>query len=57
MKRLPLMINILLFALLCMVLSYWGLQIFKPKIRPIQAPVSVENYEPSVGQWGNMFGQ
>ncbi len=57
MKRLPLMINILLFALLCMVLSYWGLQIFKPKIRPIQAPVSVESYEPSVGQWGNMFGQ
>lgn len=57
MKRLPLIINVILFAMLCMVLSFWGLQIFKPKIRPMQAPVSVDSYEPSVGQWGNLFGQ
>lgn len=57
MKRLPLIINIILFAMLCAVLSFWGLQIFKPKIRPMQAPVSVDSYEPSVGQWGNLFGQ
>jgi general secretion pathway protein C len=57
MKRLPLIINVILFAMLCMVLSFWGLQIFKPKIRPMQAPVSVESYEPSVGQWGNLFGR
>lgn len=57
MKRLPLFINIILFAMLCAVLSFWGLQIFKPKIRPMQAPVSVDSYEPSVGQWGNLFGQ
>ncbi|MBC3872257.1 type II secretion system protein N [Undibacterium flavidum] len=56
MKRLPLIINIILFALVCMLLSYWGLQIFKPTIRPIQAPVSVNSYEPNVGQWGNVFG-
>lgn len=56
MKRLPLVINVILFALLCMLLSYWGLQIFKPAIRPIQAPVNVDSYEPSVGQWGNLFG-
>ena len=57
MKRLPLIINVILFAMLCAVLSFWGLQIFKPKIRPMQAPVSVDSYEPSVGQWGNLFGQ
>ncbi|WP_395012258.1 type II secretion system protein N [Undibacterium sp.] len=57
MKRLPLIINVILFAMLCMLLSFWGLQIFKPKIRPMQAPVSVDSYEPSVGQWGNLFGQ
>jgi general secretion pathway protein C len=57
MKRLPLIINVILFAMLCAMLSFWGLQIFKPKIRPMQAPVSVDSYEPSVGQWGNLFGQ
>lgn len=56
MKRLPIIINVILFALLCMLLSYWGLQIFKPTIRPMQAPVSVDSYEPNVGQWGNLFG-
>jgi general secretion pathway protein C len=57
MKRLPLIINVILFALLCALLTYWGSQIFKPKVRPLQAPVSVNSYEPSVGQWGNLFGQ
>ena len=57
MKRLPLLINVVLFAMLCMVLTYWGMKIFKPTIRPIQAPVTVDNYEPSVGQWGDLFGQ
>jgi general secretion pathway protein C len=57
MKRLPLLINVVLFAMLCVVLTFWGMKIFKPTIRPIQAPVSVENYEPSVGQWGDLFGQ
>jgi general secretion pathway protein C len=57
MKRLPLIINVILFALLCALLTYWGSQVFKPKVRPLQAPVSVNSYEPSVGQWGNLFGQ
>ncbi|MBR7798415.1 type II secretion system protein N [Undibacterium fentianense] len=55
-KRLPIILNIILFGLLCAVLSFWGLQIFKPKIRPIQAPVVVDSFEPAVGQWGSMFG-
>jgi general secretion pathway protein C len=57
MKRLPLLATVVSFALLCAVLSYWGLQIFKPKIRPIAAPVMTASYEPAVGQWGSLFGQ
>jgi general secretion pathway protein C len=57
MKRLPALMNVISFALLCAVLSYWGLQIFKPKIRPIAAPVMTASYEPAVGQWGSLFGQ
>ncbi|MFZ6817979.1 type II secretion system protein N [Undibacterium sp. Ji22W] len=56
MKRLPLVINIILFSLVCVLLSYWGLQIFKPTIRPMQAPIIVDSFEPNVGQWGNLFG-
>jgi general secretion pathway protein C len=57
MKRLPLLVNVLLFAMLCVTLTFWGMKVFKPTIRPIQAPVNVENYEPNVGQWGDLFGQ
>jgi general secretion pathway protein C len=57
MKRLPMLATVVSFALLCAVLSYWGLQIFKPKIRPITAPVMTASYEPAVGQWGSLFGQ
>jgi general secretion pathway protein C len=57
MKRLPMLATVASFALLCAVLSYWGLQIFKPKIRPIAAPVMTASYEPAVGQWGSLFGQ
>lgn len=57
MKRLPMLATVVSFALLCAVLSYWGLQIFKPKVRPIVAPVMTASYEPAVGQWGSLFGQ
>nr|WP_315487421.1 type II secretion system protein N [uncultured Undibacterium sp.] len=57
MKRLPMLATVASFALLCAVLSYWGLQIFKPKIRPIAAPVMTASFEPAVGQWGSLFGQ
>jgi general secretion pathway protein C len=57
MKRLPALMNVISFALLCAVVSYWGLQVFKPKIRPVAAPVMMASYEPAVGQWGGLFGQ
>lgn len=56
MKRLPIFINVILFALLCMVISFWAIQIFQPKLRPVVAPVIADSFEPAVGQWGAVFG-
>lgn len=56
MKRLPIIVNIILFVALCMLIIYWAMQIFKPTLRPIAAPVSASNIEPAMGQWGNVFG-
>jgi general secretion pathway protein C len=38
MKRLPLVASFLLFILLCASIAYWGLQLFKPPLRPVAAP-------------------
>ncbi|WP_192804986.1 type II secretion system protein N [Noviherbaspirillum aerium] len=38
MKRLPLAISFVLFILLCASIAYWGLQMFKPPLRPVAAP-------------------
>lgn len=57
MKRLPLLVNILLFVFLCAVIAFWGMRFFAPKPRPQIAPVSSVTYEPGVGQWGTLFGQ
>lgn len=57
MKRLPILINVVLFAALCAVVTFWGMRFFAPKLRPVAAPVMATSYEPAVGQWGNLFGQ
>jgi general secretion pathway protein C len=56
MKRLPLITSIFMFVLLCMSLSYWGMQMFKPKVRPVSAPQNTNTFESLLGQWGSMFG-
>lgn len=38
MKRLPLVASFLLFVALCASIAYWGLQLFKPPLRPVAAP-------------------
>jgi general secretion pathway protein C len=38
MKRLPLAISFVLFILLCASIAYWGMQMFKPPLRPVAAP-------------------
>lgn len=57
MKRLPLLMSFLMFVLLCMSLSYWGMQVFKPKVRSVNAPVNTNTIEPGEGQWGSLFGR
>ena len=57
MKRLPLLMSFVMFVLLCMSLSYWGMQVFKPKMRSINASVNTNTVEPGEGQWGSLFGR
>ncbi|TFW06578.1 hypothetical protein E4K72_10040, partial [Oxalobacteraceae bacterium OM1] len=38
MKRWSLVASFLLFLLLCASVAYWGLQVFKPPLRPVAAP-------------------
>ncbi len=38
MRRLPLVASFVLFIALCASLAYWGLQLFKPPLRPVTAP-------------------
>lgn len=57
MKRLPLLLSFVMFVLLFMSLSYWGMQAFKPKVRSVTAPTNTSSFEPGVGQWGSVFGR
>ena len=56
MKRLPLLMSFVMFVFLCMSLTYWGMQVFKPKVRSVNAPVNTNTVEPGEGQWGALFG-
>lgn len=42
MKRLPLLASFLLFIALCASVAYWAMQMFKPPLRPVAAPPSVQ---------------
>lgn len=55
MKRLPVLLSVFVFILLCMSLSFWGLQLFKPSTREVAMPMTQQS-EPSVGGWGALFG-
>lgn len=57
MKRLPLILSFFVFIALCMSLSYWGMQMFKPKARALAAPQNTSNFEQMLGQWGAVFGR
>ncbi|MFZ6672434.1 type II secretion system protein N [Undibacterium sp. Xuan67W] len=56
MKRVPLIISFLMFIVVCMSLSFWGIQLFKPKARAVTVPSQAVAFEPGAGQWGNIFG-
>jgi general secretion pathway protein C len=57
MKRLPLILSFFVFIALCMSLSYWGMQMFKPKARAVVAPQNTSAFEQVLGQWGSIFGR
>jgi general secretion pathway protein C len=38
MKRWPLLTSFLLFLALCVSVAYWGMQLFKPPVRPVALP-------------------
>lgn len=42
MKRLPLLTSFLLFIALCASVAYWAMQMFKPPLRPVAAPPSMQ---------------
>ncbi|HTD02357.1 type II secretion system protein N [Undibacterium sp.] len=56
MKRLPLYASFVVFIVLCVSLSYWGLRMFRPQVRPLAVPPGAAIFEPAPGQWGGLFG-
>lgn len=57
MKRLALTATLLLFVVLCVSLSFWGLKFFKPNSRGVALPEEQQALEPGAGQWGTLFAQ
>ncbi len=56
MKRLPLVASFLLFILLCASIAYWGLQLFKPPLRPVAAPPRVAKSDIDPQAAATLFG-
>lgn len=56
MKRLPLAADFILFVAFCVSAAYWGLQLFKPQVRPVAAPLQAApvalNLEAAAGLFG-----
>jgi general secretion pathway protein C len=56
MKRLPLVASFLLFILLCASIAYWGLQLFKPPLRPVAAPPQAAKSDINPEAAATLFG-
>lgn len=56
MKRLPLVASFLLFIALCASAAYWGMQLFKPPLRPVAAPPRVAPAEIRTEPAAALFG-
>lgn len=55
-KRLPPLAIFLAFILLCMSLAYWAMQLFKPPVRNVAAPMSVERADAPLVAAAGLFG-
>lgn len=56
MRRVPLVASFLLFLALCASLAYWGMQLFKPPLRPVAAPPRVAQAEIRPDAAAALFG-
>lgn len=56
MRRVPLVTSFLLFILLCASLAYWGLQLFKPPLRPVAVPPTTAQAEVRPQAAAMLFG-
>jgi general secretion pathway protein C len=56
MKRLPLVADFVLFIALCVSFAYWGMQLFKPPVRPVAAPPQTGPIAPPIEAAAGLFG-
>lgn len=56
MKRLPLVADFILFIALCVSAAYWGMQLFKPPVRPVAAPPQTGPVAPRIEAAAGLFG-
>jgi general secretion pathway protein C len=55
-KRLPPLAIFLAFLLLCISVAYWAMQLFKPPVRNVVAPISVERTDAPLAAAAGLFG-
>ena len=56
MKRWPLVASFLLFIAICVSVAYWGMQLFKPPLRPVMAPPQALSIAPRLDAAAGLFG-
>jgi general secretion pathway protein C len=56
MKRLPVIGTFVLFVALCVSAAYWGMQLFKPPVRPVTAPLQTSKAEVRLDAAAALFG-
>lgn len=56
MNRWPLVASFILFIALCASIAYWGMQLFKPPLRPVAAPPRVAKTEVNPEAAAALFG-
>ena len=56
MKRWPLITSFVLFIALCASAAYWAMQLFKPSLRAVAAPIQVTQAPPRLDVAANLLG-
>ena len=56
MKRLPVVVTFLLFVALCASAAYWVLQLWRPPVRQVAAPVTVASNDVQLDAAASLFG-